>query len=158
MDFESLAAGRIIPPWTPTVVGSMDTSQFDLEFTSMLPVGESLFFSFLCMRASFTPAFTFSSSCFLSLFLLLLHSFSPHSHSTSSIISLFWPLPTILEIRYSLSNKCHHNFFTPYFILVQCPLTYVTRTSDPWTKHSWDSPSLMTLHHWTTTKWWCQGL
>ena len=33
-------AGRIIPPWTPTVVGSMDTSQFDLEFTSMLPVGE----------------------------------------------------------------------------------------------------------------------
>ena len=41
MDFEGLAAGRIIPPWTPTVVGSMDTSQFDLEFTSMLPVGES---------------------------------------------------------------------------------------------------------------------
>ena len=40
MDFEGLAAGRIIPPWTPTVVGSMDTSQFDLEFTSMLPVGE----------------------------------------------------------------------------------------------------------------------
>ena len=33
-------AGRIIPPWTPTVVGSMDTSQFDLEFTSMLPVGK----------------------------------------------------------------------------------------------------------------------
>ena len=40
MDFESLAAGRIIPPWTPTVVGSMDTSQFDMEFTSMLPVGK----------------------------------------------------------------------------------------------------------------------
>ena len=42
MDFESLAAGRIIPPWTPTVVGSIDTSQFDLEFTSMLPVGEEM--------------------------------------------------------------------------------------------------------------------
>ena len=40
IDFESLAAGRIIPPWTPTVVGSMDTSQFDMEFTSMLPVGK----------------------------------------------------------------------------------------------------------------------
>ena len=40
MDFEGLAAGRIIPPWTPTVVGSMDTSQFDMEFTSMLPIGE----------------------------------------------------------------------------------------------------------------------
>ena len=40
-DFEGLMSGRIIPPWTPTVVGSMDTSQFDLEFTSMLPVGEA---------------------------------------------------------------------------------------------------------------------
>ena len=48
MDFEGLAAGRIIPPWTPTVVGSMDTSQFDMEFTSMLPVGkEKLFFTHL---------------------------------------------------------------------------------------------------------------
>ena len=44
MDFEALAAGRIIPPWTPTVVGSMDTSQFDMEFTSMLPVGKIKWF------------------------------------------------------------------------------------------------------------------
>eukprot|EP00596_Hydrurales_sp_CCMP1899_P000776 CAMPEP_0119051196 /NCGR_PEP_ID=MMETSP1177-20130426/72895_1 /TAXON_ID=2985 /ORGANISM="Ochromonas sp, Strain CCMP1899" /LENGTH=551 /DNA_ID=CAMNT_0007030321 /DNA_START=447 /DNA_END=2105 /DNA_ORIENTATION=+ len=37
-DFKGLAEGRIPPPWTPTVMGSLDTSQFDLEFTSMLPV------------------------------------------------------------------------------------------------------------------------
>ena len=152
MDFESLAAGRIIPPWTPTVVGSMDTSQFDLEFTSMLPVGESVFFSFLCMRTSFTPSFAFSSSHFFSLFLLLLHSFISSLsfcfiYYQSLLTSSYYPCNPILPIQYCLSNKCHHNFFTPYFILAQCPLTYVTRTSDPWTKRSWDSPSLMTLHH-----------
>ena len=40
VDFDSLASGRIIPPWTPCVLGSIDTSQFDLEFTSMLPIGK----------------------------------------------------------------------------------------------------------------------
>lgn len=39
MDFERLLAGRIVPPWSPSVIGSMDTSQFDLEFTSMAPIG-----------------------------------------------------------------------------------------------------------------------
>ena len=29
--------GRVTPPWSPTVVGSLDTSQFDEEFTSMMP-------------------------------------------------------------------------------------------------------------------------
>jgi hypothetical protein len=28
------------PPWVPTIAGSLDTSQFDEEFTSMLPIGK----------------------------------------------------------------------------------------------------------------------
>ena len=31
----SCCAGGISPPWEPTVYGSLDTSQFDKEFTSM---------------------------------------------------------------------------------------------------------------------------
>jgi len=37
VDWESLVAGRIMPPWCPAVAGSLDTSQFDEEFTSMMP-------------------------------------------------------------------------------------------------------------------------
>lgn len=33
--WDELAEGRLAPPWEPTVVGSLDTSQFDNEFTSM---------------------------------------------------------------------------------------------------------------------------
>lgn len=33
-----LASGTMTPPWVPNVAGSVDTSQFDQEFTSMLPV------------------------------------------------------------------------------------------------------------------------
>jgi serine/threonine protein kinase len=40
IDWEELAAGRVIAPWAPTVAGSLDTSQFDQEFTSMLPIGK----------------------------------------------------------------------------------------------------------------------
>jgi serum/glucocorticoid-regulated kinase 2 len=36
--FDDLLAGRIVPPWTPRVIGSFDTSQFDNEFTSMNPI------------------------------------------------------------------------------------------------------------------------
>jgi hypothetical protein len=39
MDFVALYSGRITPPWTPVVAGSLDTSQFDQEFTSMQPTG-----------------------------------------------------------------------------------------------------------------------
>jgi len=39
MDWAALEAGRIAPPWTPLVAGSLDTSQFDQEFTSMMPIG-----------------------------------------------------------------------------------------------------------------------
>jgi classical protein kinase C len=35
-----LATGTMPPPWIPTVAGSVDTSQFDQEFTSMNPVGK----------------------------------------------------------------------------------------------------------------------
>jgi serine/threonine protein kinase len=38
VDFEGLASGAISPPWTPLVVGSLDTSQFDKEFTDMVPI------------------------------------------------------------------------------------------------------------------------
>ena len=39
INWERLASGNIIPPWNPGVAGSLDTSQFDVEFTSMLPTG-----------------------------------------------------------------------------------------------------------------------
>ena len=35
--------GRVSPPWKPSVVGSLDTSQFDQEFTSMQPIGKDNF-------------------------------------------------------------------------------------------------------------------
>lgn len=38
IDWVGLLAGRIPSPWTPHVSGSLDTSQFDQEFTSMLPI------------------------------------------------------------------------------------------------------------------------
>mmetsp|Transcript_17482 Transcript_17482/g.53261 ORF Transcript_17482/g.53261 Transcript_17482/m.53261 type:complete len:493 (+) Transcript_17482:378-1856(+) len=35
VDWEALLDGTAPPPWQPTVVGSLDTSQFDREFTSL---------------------------------------------------------------------------------------------------------------------------
>ncbi len=35
IDFEKLLRREVMPPWQPNVVGSLDTSQFDHEFTSM---------------------------------------------------------------------------------------------------------------------------
>uniref|UniRef100_I2CPC4 RAC serine/threonine-protein kinase n=1 Tax=Nannochloropsis gaditana (strain CCMP526) TaxID=1093141 RepID=I2CPC4_NANGC len=35
IDWEMLLRGALPPPWEPTVCGSLDTSQFDKEFTSM---------------------------------------------------------------------------------------------------------------------------
>lgn len=35
LDWDALLACRIPSPWKPTIAGSMDTSQFDAEFTSM---------------------------------------------------------------------------------------------------------------------------
>lgn len=40
IDWAQLATGKMPSPWIPTVAGSLDTSQFDNEFTSMLPVGK----------------------------------------------------------------------------------------------------------------------
>ena len=37
VDWVGLVQGRVMPPWSPTVAGSLDTSQFDEEFTSMMP-------------------------------------------------------------------------------------------------------------------------
>lgn len=39
IDWDGLYQGKITAPWTPAVVGSLDTSQFDQEFTSMNPTG-----------------------------------------------------------------------------------------------------------------------
>lgn len=36
--WEDLESGKLPPPWVPTVSGSLDTSQFDTEFTSMMPI------------------------------------------------------------------------------------------------------------------------
>ncbi len=38
VDWSGLQAGSINPPWVPMVAGSLDTSQFDQEFTSMMPI------------------------------------------------------------------------------------------------------------------------
>jgi len=38
MDWEELNKGTLNTPWVPTVSGSLDTSQFDQEFTSMNPI------------------------------------------------------------------------------------------------------------------------
>jgi serine/threonine protein kinase len=35
IDWDKLSTGSISPPWKPTINGSLDTSQFDREFTSM---------------------------------------------------------------------------------------------------------------------------
>lgn len=35
IDWEKLQRGDVTPPWTPTITGNQDTSQFDAEFTSM---------------------------------------------------------------------------------------------------------------------------
>lgn len=40
IDWAELATGKMPSPWVPTVAGSLDTSQFDQEFTSMMPIGE----------------------------------------------------------------------------------------------------------------------
>ena len=37
VDWDALIAGRCTPPWSPDKVGSLDTSHFDEEFTSMMP-------------------------------------------------------------------------------------------------------------------------
>jgi serine/threonine protein kinase len=37
-DWAELSKGNISSPWVPTVSGSLDTSQFDEEFTGMMPV------------------------------------------------------------------------------------------------------------------------
>jgi len=38
MDWDALSKGQVAAPWVPTVSGSLDTSQFDQEFTSMNPI------------------------------------------------------------------------------------------------------------------------
>jgi serine/threonine protein kinase len=41
LDWNLLYNGHIPPPWAPKFSGSLDTSQFDQEFTSIDPIGES---------------------------------------------------------------------------------------------------------------------
>lgn len=43
VNWAELAEGNTPPPWQPPVVGSLDTSQFDQEFTSMMPIGKSTY-------------------------------------------------------------------------------------------------------------------
>jgi hypothetical protein len=43
MNWTELATGKMPPPWVPSVAGSLDTSQFDQEFTSMMPLSKLLF-------------------------------------------------------------------------------------------------------------------
>lgn len=38
VDWSQMSTGKIQAPWKPTVMGSLDTSQFDQEFTSMNPI------------------------------------------------------------------------------------------------------------------------
>ena len=38
IDWAKLETGTVATPWEPSVAGSLDTSQFDQEFTSMNPI------------------------------------------------------------------------------------------------------------------------
>lgn len=38
IDWAEMSTGKMRPPWQPTVAGSLDTSQFDEQFTSMMPI------------------------------------------------------------------------------------------------------------------------
>lgn len=40
VNWAELSTGKVPPPWVPSMAGSLDTSQFDQEFTSMLPIGK----------------------------------------------------------------------------------------------------------------------
>ena len=40
VDWDGLYHGRVVSPWTPAVKDSLDTSQFDQEFTDLPPAGE----------------------------------------------------------------------------------------------------------------------
>lgn len=42
LDWDLLYRGDIPPPWAPKFAGSLDTSQFDQEFTSIDPIGVCL--------------------------------------------------------------------------------------------------------------------
>jgi hypothetical protein len=37
VNWDKMMARKVMPPWSPQVAGSLDTSQFDSEFTSMMP-------------------------------------------------------------------------------------------------------------------------
>lgn len=47
MNWQELSTGKVQPPWVPRIASSLDTSQFDQEFTSMLPIGTHSFQPFL---------------------------------------------------------------------------------------------------------------
>jgi serine/threonine protein kinase len=40
IDWAHMSTGKMTPPWVPAMSGSLDTSQFDQEFTNMLPIGK----------------------------------------------------------------------------------------------------------------------
>jgi serine/threonine protein kinase len=55
LDWEKLMKGEIAPPWNPQINGSMDTSQFDHEFTNLplnSPGAFQVSFRFISARMS----------------------------------------------------------------------------------------------------------
>ena len=56
VDWAAYLQLRVPPPWRPSVAGSVDTSQFDQEFTSMQPAGTFLLSS-SSSRFIFIPLF-----------------------------------------------------------------------------------------------------
>ncbi len=54
MDWALLATGKMTPPWVPSVTGSLDTSQFDNEFTSMMPLSECFYLLYRCVTTLVT--------------------------------------------------------------------------------------------------------
>lgn len=49
LTFVGILSGDVTAPsaWIPTIASSLDTSQFDKEFTTMLPIGNKRFLSFM---------------------------------------------------------------------------------------------------------------
>jgi serine/threonine protein kinase len=76
INWEKLQGGDVAPPWTPQISGSLDTSQFDKEFTSM-PVfsPQSMQVSCESSHQMLKGTLVYLTECFLILSIQRVHGF-----------------------------------------------------------------------------------
>ena len=110
IDWVRLGMGQSATPFAPQVAGSLDTSQFDQEFTSMLPAGLSAKFpSFICLLSVCVILGIVSAS--LSRFLIL--SVSPDAHGTYFSKSIDRAFEGFTFVDDSASHLLHSAFKIP---------------------------------------------